>query len=316
MPERVSKIAIVGAGAVGATIAYASMIRGVAKQLAIYDINRAKVDAEVLDLNHGLQFVPMATLEGSDDIGVCAGADVVVITAGAKQKPGQTRMELAGANVALCRTLVPQLLKVAPDALLLVVTTPVDVLTYVVQQLSGLPSRRVFGSGTVLDSSRFRFLLARHLNVAVQNVHAFIAGEHGDSELPLWSSATVGGVPLLQWAAPGHAKLTEEDRTHIFDNVRNAAYQIIRGKGATNYAIGLATAQILEAVLYDEQRVLPVSSRLESYLGISDVCMSVPSIINRKGVESVLELPMNDSEREGLRKSADTIRQAIRTLGF
>ncbi|HEX8435096.1 L-lactate dehydrogenase [Archangium sp.] len=311
-----SKIAIVGAGAVGATIAYASMIRGVAKQLAIYDINRAKVDAEVLDLNHGLQFVPMATLEGSDDIGVCAGADVVVITAGAKQKPGQTRMELAGANVALCRTLVPQLLKVAPDALLLVVTNPVDVLTYVVQQLSGLPSRRVFGSGTVLDSSRFRFLLARHLNVAVQNVHAFIAGEHGDSELPLWSSATVGGVPLLQWAAPGHAKLTEEDRTHIFDNVRNAAYQIIRGKGATNYAIGLATAQILEAVLYDEQRVLPVSSRLESYLGISDVCMSVPSIINRKGVESVLELPMNDSEREGLRKSADTIRQAIRTLGF
>jgi L-lactate dehydrogenase len=316
MPERVSKIAIVGAGAVGATIAYASMIRGVAKQLAIYDVNRAKVDAEVLDLNHGLQFVPMATLEGSDDIGVCTGADVVVITAGAKQKPGQTRMELAGANVELCRTLVPQLLKVAPDALLLVVTNPVDVLTYVVQKLSGLPSRRVFGSGTVLDSSRFRFLLARHLNLAVQNVHAFIVGEHGDSEIPLWSSATVGGVPLLQWGVPGHTKLTEGDRAHIFDNVRNAAYQIIRGKGATNYAIGLATAQILEAVLYDEQRVLPVSSRLENYLGISDVCMSVPSIVNRLGVETVLEVPMNDSEREGLRRSADTIRHTIRTLGF
>ncbi len=316
MAERVSKIAIVGAGAVGATIAYASMIRGVAKQLAIYDVNRAKVDAEVLDLNHGLQFVPMATLEGSDDIGVCAGADVVVITAGAKQKPGQTRMELAGANVELCRTLVPQLLKVAPNALLLVVTNPVDVLTYVVQKLSGLPSRRVFGSGTVLDSSRFRFLLAHHLDVAVQNVHAFIVGEHGDSELPLWSSATVGGVPLLQWEVPGRAKLTEEDRTHIFDDVRNAAYHIIRGKGATNYAIGLATAQILESVLHDEQRVLPVSSRLEGYLGISDVCMSVPSIVNRTGVESVLELPMNESERAGLRRSADTIRQAIRTLGF
>jgi L-lactate dehydrogenase len=316
MPERVSKIAIVGAGAVGATIAYASMIRGVAKQLAIYDINRAKVDAEVLDLNHGLQFVPMATLEGSDDIGVCAGSDVVVITAGAKQKPGQTRLELAGANVELCRKLVPQLLKVAPDALLLVVTNPVDVLTYVVQKLSGLPSRRVFGSGTVLDSSRFRFLLARHLNLAVQNVHAFIVGEHGDSEIPLWSSATVGGVPLLQWGVPGHTKLTEQDRTHIFDDVRNAAYQIIKGKGATNYAIGLATAQILEAVLYDEQRVLSVSSRLENYLGISDVCMSVPSIVNRLGVETVLELPMNDSEREGLRRSADTIRHTIRTLGF
>ena len=316
MPERVNKIAIVGAGSVGATIAYAAMIRGVAKQLALYDINRAKVDAEVLDLNHGLQFMPMATLEGSDDLGVCEGADVVVITAGAKQKQGQTRMELAGANVELCRSLVPRLLKVAPDALLLVVTNPVDVLTYVVQKLSGLPSRRVFGSGTVLDSSRFRYLIARHLNVAVQNVHAFIAGEHGDSELPLWSSASVGSVPLLQWSVPGHSQLTEEDRTHIFDNVRNAAYQIIRGKGATNYAIGLATTQILEAVLHDEQRVLPVSSRLEGYLGISDVCMSVPSIVNRTGVETTLEVPLNDTEREGLKRSADTIRQAIRTLGF
>ncbi|MFY0574853.1 L-lactate dehydrogenase [Cystobacter fuscus] len=311
-----SKIAIVGAGAVGATVAYASMIRGVAKNLAIYDVNRAKVDAEVLDLNHGLQFVPMATLEGSDDIGVCAGADVIVITAGAKQKPGQTRMELAEANVALCRTLVPQLLKVAPDALLLLVTNPVDVLTYVVQKLSGLPTGRVLGSGTVLDSSRFRFLLARHLNVAVQNVHAFIAGEHGDSELPLWSSASVGGVPLMQWAVPGRARLSDEDRQRIFDNVRNAAYHVIQGKGATNYAIGLATAQILEALLHNEQRVLPVSSRLEGYLGIQDVCMSVPSIVNRGGVEAVLELPLNEAEREGLKHSADTIRKAIRTLGF
>ncbi len=316
MPEHVSKIAIIGAGAVGATVAYAAMIRGVAKHIAIYDINRAKVDAEVLDLNHGLQFVPMATLEGSDDIQVCAGADVVVITAGAKQKPGQTRMELAGSNVALCRTLVPQLLKVAPDALLLLVTNPVDVLTYVVQQLSGLPARRVLGSGTVLDSSRFRFLLARHLNVAVQNVHAVIAGEHGDSEIPLWSSASVGGLPLMQWSVPGRAQLSEADRTHIFDNVRNAAYHVIRGKGATNYAIGLATAQILEALLHNEQRVLPVSSRLEGYLGIRDVCMSVPSIVNRGGVEAVLELPLSESEREGLKRSADTIRQAIRTLGF
>ncbi|WNG15862.1 L-lactate dehydrogenase [Cystobacter fuscus] len=316
MTERVSKIAIIGAGAVGATVAYASMIRGVAKNLAIYDVNRAKVDAEVLDLNHGLQFVPMATLEGSDDIGVCAGADVIVITAGAKQKPGQTRMELAEANVALCRSLVPQLLKVAPDALLLLVTNPVDVLTYVVQKLSGLPTRRVLGSGTVLDSSRFRFLLARHLNVAVQNVHAFIAGEHGDSELPLWSSASVGGVPLMQWAVPGRARLSDEDRQRIFDNVRNAAYHVIQGKGATNYAIGLATAQILEALLHNEQRVLPVSSRLEGYLGIQDVCMSVPSIVNRGGVEAVLELPLNESEREGLKHSADTIRKAIRTLGF
>jgi L-lactate dehydrogenase len=299
MPEHVSKIAIIGAGAVGATVASAAMIRGVAKHFAIYDINRAKVDAEVLDLNHGLQFVPMATLEGSDDIGVCAGA-----------------MELAGANVELCRKRVPQVLKVAPEALLLVVTNPVDVLTYVVQHLSGLPTQRVLGSGTVLDSSRFRFLLARHLNVAVQNVHAFIAGEHGDSEIPLWSPASVGGVPLMQWSVPGRAPLSEADRARIFDDVRNAAYHVIRGKGATHYAIGLATAQILEALLHNEQRVLPVSSRLEGYLGIRDVCMSVPSIVNRGGVEAVLELPLSEPEREGLKRSADTIRQAIRTLGF
>ena len=316
MPERVNKIAIIGAGAVGATVAYAAMIRGVARHLAIYDVNRAKVDAEVLDLNHGLQFVPMATLEGSDDIGVCAGADVVVITAGAKQKPGQTRMELAEANVALCRALVPRLLQVAPDALLLVVTNPVDVLTYVVQQLSGLPTRRVLGSGTVLDSSRLRFLLARHLNVAVHNVHAFIVGEHGDSEFPLWSAASVGGLPLTQWAVPSRARLMEEDRARIFDNVRNAAYQVIQGKGATNYAIGLATVQILEALLHNEQRVLPVSSRLEGYLGIQDVCLSVPSIVNRGGVEAVLELPLSEPERAALQRSADTIRSAIRALGF
>ena len=316
MREHVNKISIIGAGAVGATIAYAAMIRGVAQQYVLYDINRAKVDAEVLDLNHGLQFMPMATLHGSDDISACEGSDVVVITAGAKQQPGQTRLELAGANVVMCRSLVPSLMKVAPDALLLVVTNPVDVITYVVQQLSGLPSRRVFGSGTVLDSSRLRFLLARHLNVAVQNVHAFVAGEHGDSEIPLWSAATVGGMPLLGWSVPGHASLTEEDRARIFDDVRNAAYHIIRGKGATNYAIGMATARILEAVLNDEQRVLPVSSRMEGYLGIQDVCMSVPSIVNRGGVEAVLEQPVNDAEREGLRRSADTIRQSIRTLGF
>src|SRR4051812_35780968 len=176
-----SKIAVIGAGAVGATIAYACMIRGVGKQIVLYDMNKTKVDAEVLDLNHGLQFVPMATVEGSNDVAVCADADVVVITAGAKQKPGQTRMDLAGANAALCRKLVPELVRVAPDAIVLLVTNPVDVMTYVTLKLSGLPSQRVFGSGTVLDSSRFRYLIAQRCKVAVQNVHGYIAGEHGDS---------------------------------------------------------------------------------------------------------------------------------------
>src|SRR5439155_17589270 len=170
--------------------------------------------------------------------------------------------------------------------------------------------------GTVLDSSRFRFLIARRLNVAVQNVHAYIAGEHGDSEIPLWSSAHVGNIPLHAWAVQGHGKLTVRDRTEIFENVKTAAYQVIQGKGATNYAIGLATAKILEAVVHDENRVLPVSSLLSDYSGISDVCLSVPSIVNRGGVETALPVPMNANEDAGLKNSAETIRSAVASLGF
>ena len=314
--DRTSKIAIIGAGSVGATIAYACMVRGVGQQIVLYDIKREKVDAEVLDLNHGLQFVPMATIEGSDDLGICADADVVVVTAGAKQKLGQTRMDLAGANAQICRKLIPELVRLAPRAVLLMVTNPVDVITYVALKLSGLPRQCVLGSGTVLDSSRFRFLIARRCNVAVQNVHAYIAGEHGESEIPLWSSARIANIPLHEWAVPGHGKLTVRDRSEIFVNVKDAAQQIIRGKGATNYAIGLATAKILEAILKDENRILPVSSLLKGYRGIDDVCLSVPSIVNRSGVETVLDIPMNEAEEAGLRNSAEQIKQAIRSLGF
>jgi L-lactate dehydrogenase len=329
MPERTNKIAIVGAGSVGATIAYACLIRGVGKQIALYDVNRVKVEAEVLDLGHGLQFVPAATVEGSDDLAVCAGADVVVITAGAKQKPGQTRMELAGANAAICRKLVPELVRVAPNAVLLVVTNPVDVMTYLALKLSGLPAGRVLGSGTVLDSSRFRYLIAKRCHVAVQSVHAMIAGEHGDSEIPLWSSASIAFIPLSQWAVPGHGKLTVRDRASIFEDVKHAAYRVIEGKGATNFAIGLSTAAILEALLHDENRVQPVCSLLTDYrpLGradagdasddrITDVCLSVPGIVNRTGVETPLAIPMNDAEWLGLKESASRIREAVRGLGF
>lgn len=310
------KIAIIGAGSVGATIAYACLIRGVAKSITLYDVNPAKVKAEVLDLNHGLQFVPMASVEGSADLEICRGASVVVITAGAKQKPGQSRMDLAFANAAICRDLIPKLQSVAPDAILLLVTNPVDVMTYIALKISSLPRQRVLGSGTVLDSSRFRFLIASRLKVAVQNVHAYIAGEHGDSEIPLWSSAHVGNIPLHEWAVAGHGKLTVRDRTEIFQNVKNAAQQIIQGKGATNYAIGLAAARILEALLHDENRVLPVSSLLTNYHDMDDVCLSVPCIVNRTGVEVPLPIPFNPAELAGLQNSAQTIRQTICSLGF
>lgn len=313
---RTRKIAIIGAGGVGATIAYACVIRGVSRQIAIYDINASKVRAEVLDLNHGLLFVPAAEIDGSDDINVCAGAHVVVITAGAKQKPGMTRMDLADSNAKMLQSVLPQLLKVAPHAIYLMVTNPVDVITYIALRISGLPRQRVFGSGTVLDSSRFRFLIAQRLKVAVPNVHAHIAGEHGDSEIPLWSSATIANIPLHAWAVPHHGKLGVRDRVEIFENVKNAAYQIVAGKGATHYAIGLATARILEAILGDENRVLSVSSLMEDYHGISDVCLSVPSIVSGQGVETQLPVPMNENEITGLRNSADTVRGEIRKLGF
>lgn len=312
------KIAVIGAGSVGATIAYACMIRGVASRIALYDVDARKVHAETLDLNHGLQFIVPATVEGSDDPAVCKDADVLVVTAGAKQKPGQTRMELASANTAICRDLLPKLVDVAPKAIMLLVTNPVDVITYVADKITGLPRNRVLGSGTVLDSSRFRFLIAKRLKVATQNVHAYIAGEHGDSEIPLWSSATVSGIGLHEWAVQGHGKLTVRDRTEIFQNVKTAAYQIIEGKGATNFAIGLATAQILDAILRDQNRVLPVCSAIDDWRDgvVKDVALSLPSIVGRRGAEPPLPIPLNANEEAGLRHSAETIRAAIRSVGF
>jgi L-lactate dehydrogenase len=194
------------------------------------------------------------------------------------------------------------------------VTNPVDVLTYAALKLSGLDSSRVLGSGTVLDSSRFRFLLAQHCQVAVQNVHAYIAGEHGDSEIPLWSSASIGSVPLRNWDRP--ARLTHQEQNAIFDSVRTSADRVIVGKGATNYAVGLAVSSILQAIMWDEGRVLPVSSLLTDYRGISDVCLSVPSIVNCRGLDSTLPVPMSPKEDDGLRTSAGAIQRTIRLLGF
>ena len=247
---------------------------------------------------------------------VCADATIVVVTAGAKQKPGQTRMELATANTAICKELLPKLQAVAPNAIFLLVTNPVDVITYVAMKITGLARARVFGSGTVLDSSRFRHLIAKRLKVATQNVHAYIAGEHGDSEIPLWSSAAVSGILLHEWAVTQHGKLTVRDRTEIFQNVKNAAYQVIEGKGVTNYAIGLAAAQILDAILRDQNRVLPVSSLVSKFKGIDDVCMSLPCIVARSGVEPPLPIPLNANEEAGLKNSAEVIRAAIRSVGF
>jgi malate dehydrogenase (NAD) (EC 1.1.1.37) len=197
--RRPTKLAIIGAGSVGATLAYASLIKGVARNVVLYDINKAKVKAEALDLGHGIQFTPMGTIDGSDDIEICRDADMVAVTAGAKQDPGQSRMDLAGATIGLMEKIMPPVLEVAPDAIYMMVTNPVDVVTHAALKISGLPSNQLFGSGTVLDTSRLRYLVSRETGVAVQNVHAYIAGEHGDSEIPLWSSAIIGAAPLSDW---------------------------------------------------------------------------------------------------------------------
>ncbi len=314
--RRPTKLAIIGAGAVGATLAYACLIKGVAREVVLYDINQAKVEAEALDLAHGIQFMPMGSIKGSNDIELCRGSDVVVVTAGAKQNPGQSRMDLAGATIALMEKIIPQVQRVAPDAVVIMVTNPVDVVTYASLKISGLPSRQLFGSGTVLDTSRLRYLVARECGVAVHNVHAYIAGEHGDSEIPLWSSAIIGAAPLIDWHNASGRGMNDIERERITDEVKNAAYRIIEGKGATNYAIGVAGARIIEAVLRDENAVLPVSSHVTEFPEFGDVCMALPTIVNRHGAVSRILPPLSYGERTGLIASANSIRETAARFGY
>lgn len=298
------KISIIGAGSVGTAIAYASAIQGVGDELVLYDVNGPKATAEILDLQHGLQFVPSTSVSGGDDLAVCRDSDVVVVTAGAKQKPGQTRLELAGANADITRDLVPKLLDLAPDTVLLFVTNPVDVVTFIAQGLAaehGVDHHRVIGSGTVLDTSRLRHRLAGRLEVALSSVHATIVGEHGDSEIALWSIANVGGEPL---------PFPAEELDEMLHEVRTAAYRIIEGKGATNLAIGLSTARILQAIDDDEHAVLPISAR-HSIDGIGEICFSLPTVVGRQGAVRTLDVPMSDGERDGLAASARAIRDVI-----
>ena len=316
MSKRAStKLAVVGAGAVGTSLAYAALIRGVASEVVLHDINEKKVRAEALDLAHGSQFLPSVSIDASADVAVTAGSDVVVVAAGAKQKHGETRMDLAEHTVDLMKKMIPPLVDASPEAVFVMVTNPVYVTTQAALKISGLPAGQLFGSGTVLDSSRLRWLVAKECGVAVGNVHGYICGEHGDSETPLWSTAAIGGVPLNEWEHQT-GQLGESKRDEIADRVVRAAYEVIDGKGATNYAIGLAGTRIIQAILRDENAVLSVSSLLDDWHGISDVCMSVPHILGAGGVRQALRLPVSDDELDKLRASADSIRSVVRRLGF
>ena len=284
-PIKPTKLAIIGAGAVGSTLAFAAAQRGVAREIVLEDIAKERVEAEVLDMQHGSSFYPTVTIDGSDDPEICRDADMIVITAGPRQKPGQSRLELVGATINILKAIIPGLVKVAPNAIYMLITNPVDIATHVAQKISGLPANQVFGSGTNLDSARLRFLIAQQTGVNVKNVHAYIAGEHGDSEVPLWASATIGGVPMCDWTPlPGHDPLSGVD--------------------------------IIEAVMRDSNRILPVSSMLHDFHGISDVCMSVPTLLNRSGVNTAINTPVSDRELAALKRSAETLKETAAQFGF
>ncbi len=311
-----SKISVIGAGAVGTATAYALLIKEVASDIVLYDIATEKVEAEVLDLAHGTQFTGFSRISGGSDIKLTRDSDLIIVTAGAKQKPGQTRLDLASTNVEILKQLLPELLTQSPNAIFMLVTNPCDVLTVVAQKITGLPSNRIFASGTVLDSARLRWVIAERFKVSNNSVHAYIVGEHGDSEFALWSQTRIGPVPITEWELTPGVVIPQQELDQMAIDVKNAAYKVIAGKGATNYAIGLSATRIAQAILTDSNDVLSVSTVLESYQGVSGVALSVPTVVNRHGAVRAVEVPMTDAEHEKFLASAAAIRSSLQTLGY
>lgn len=316
MKTQKPKIAIVGCGNVGSTFAFALSVSGIAREIVLVDRNLERAKGECMDLNHGASFIKPVLISYAGYEG-CRGADIVVITAGAKQKPGQSRLELVSSNVEVFKQIIPGITRYAKDSILLVVSNPMDILTYAAWKLSGLPKARVMGSGTVLDSSRLRFSIGRHCKVDPRNVHAYIIGEHGDSELAVWSHANIAGMVIKEYCPLCNDKCDyKKELDGIFNQVKNAAYEIINSKGATFYAIALALVKIVESVLRDEDSVLPVSTLIEDYYGINDICSSIPSIINRHGVRKFLRIRLSGEEQEKLVSSAGVIKDIIKKTGI
>jgi L-lactate dehydrogenase len=311
------KIGVVGAGLVGSTVAYAMVMRGVGRSIVLVDLDEARAQAEADDIYHAVPFAHQLTVRagGYADLD---GSQLVVIAAGVNQQPGETRLELLGRNADVFRLVVPSILTYAPNAMLLVATNPVDVMTHLAAhfaQEQGLAARRVIGSGTTLDTARFRGLLASHVGIDPQHVHAYVLGEHGDSEVLAWSLVSVAGLPLETYCRDVEVDLTEGDRQRIESGVRRAAYQIIAGKGATYYGIGSAIARIAEVILRDQRAILTVCSPQAELLGVADVTVSMPTLIGGSGVLDVLTQPLNPDEQEKLAASARVVKEAIEALG-
>jgi len=309
------KIVIVGAGFVGSTFAYSMLIRGLASKIAIIDINKERAEGEVMDLNHGLPFA-YPTKIWAGDYPDCKDADIIVIAVDKGQKIEQSRLELAEGNYEILKQTVPNITRYNKECILIVVTNPLDVMTYAALRLSGFSKNRVIGSGTVLDTARLRYLLGEYLQVDPRNVHAYIIGEHGDSEVPVWSLANVAGIRLRDYCPICHVPYDLEDFNRLFLKVRNAGYEIIKRKGRTFYAVALGMTRIVESILRNENAVLTVSCFLENYHGVSDICLSVPVVLNRNGVKEIIELPLDEKERTDFQKSATIIKNVSNSLGL
>ncbi|MCX8131772.1 MAG: L-lactate dehydrogenase [Clostridia bacterium] len=296
------KVVIIGAGFVGATAAYSLTMSGLCSELVLVDVFKEKAMGEAMDLNHGLCFMGQMSITAGDYSDV-KDADIIIITAGAARKPGETRLDLAKKNVSIIKDMVPKIMEHYNGGVILVVSNPVDVLTYMVQKLSGLPVGKVIGSGTVLDSARFRYQISTHTGVDVKNIHGYIIGEHGDSEVPAWSVTHIAGRRM--------ADDNTINKEQIFQEVRDAGANIIKYKGATYYGIATSITRICEAILKDQNSILTVGSVIDGHYGINDVALSVPSVVNREGIAKLYDVNLSDEDLTGLQKSAAKIKEVL-----
>jgi L-lactate dehydrogenase len=310
MANNVNRVVVVGTGFVGSSYAFALLNQGVTEELVLIDVNKEKSEGDAMDLNHGLPFAPAPTKIWFGDYQDCKDADIVVLTAGANQKPGETRLDLVDKNVKIFKSIVNEVMANGFNGIFLVATNPVDILTYATWKFSGLPKERVIGSGTILDTARFRYVLGEYFQVDTRNVHAYIIGEHGDTELPVWSHADIGGRPILEIV---HEKeeYSRDDLERLFINVRDAAYHIIQRKGATYYGIAMGLVRLTKAILQNENSILTVSAYLDGEYGQNDIYIGVPAIVNRNGIREVLELKLNEEEKEKFAYSAKVLKEVM-----
>ncbi|MBD8069140.1 L-lactate dehydrogenase [Bacillus sp. PS06] len=313
MANDVNRVVLVGTGFVGSSYAFALINQGVTEELVLIDLNKEKSEGDAMDLSHGLAFAPQATRIWFGDYSDCKDADIVVLTAGANQKPGETRLDLVEKNARIFKGIIDQVMGSGFDGIFIVATNPVDILAYATWKYSGLPKERVIGSGTILDTARFRFLLGDYFKVDTRNVHAYIIGEHGDTELPVWSHADIGGRPILD-IVNNSDQYHLEDLESIFVNVRDAAYHIIERKGATYYGIAMGLVRLTKAILQNENSVLTVSAYLDGEYGTKDIYIGVPAIVNRGGIREVIQQDLNESERVKFAHSVKVLKQTLNPI--